>query len=254
MSGPSDFLTGLFGLEGKVAIVTGGGSGLGTAFAGGLAAAGATVVLFDLDEDGMAGVASAADRVRVDVTSKDAVTEAVAGVVARHGGVDVLVNSAGIARRHPAEDFPEDEYDAVLAVNLKGTFLSAQAVARPMFERGGGSIVNVASIGAFNAYPWAAAYQASKGGVRQLTKALALEWHDRGVRVNAIAPTLMHSPMTTGGARVSTVTSDFIIPRMLSDDLGDPADLVGAAIFLASGASALVTGHTLLCDDGYTIV
>src|SRR5688572_94510 len=100
------FLTGLFGLVGKVAVVTGGGSGLGGAFAEGLAAAGASVVLFDVSEAGMAAVPSAAGAVRVDVTSKGSVTEAVAGVVARHGGVDILVNSAGIARRHPAEEFP----------------------------------------------------------------------------------------------------------------------------------------------------
>ena len=142
----------------------------------------------------------------------------------------------------------------MLAVNLKGTYLTAQAFGRAMLAAGSGSIVNVASIGGFAAYPHASAYQASKGGVVQLTRALALEWVDRGVRVNAIAPTLFETPMTAAGARASTVTSDFIRARMLrADRVGQPHEIVGAAIFLASDASALVTGHVLPVDDGYLI-
>ena len=261
MSAPESFLGSLFGLDGKVAVITGGGSGLGAAFAAGLASAGATSVIFDLNEEAAAATVQsvtaaggAADALPVDVTSKADVDRAVTEVVSRHGGVDILINSAGIARRFPAEDFPEDEFDKVIDINLKGTYLACQASAKAMFARGGGSIINIASIGSFVAYPLASAYQASKGGVRQLTKALALEWQDRGVRVNAIAPTLMRSPMTANAAQTTTVTADFITKRMLRPQLGEPADLVGAAIFLASGASNLVTGHTLLCDDGYTIV
>ena len=123
-----------------------------------------------------------------------------------------------------------------------------------MLERGAGSIVNIASIGGFVAYPHPSAYLASKGGVVQLTKALALEWVDRRVRVTAIATTLFRTPLTDAGARRSTVTSDFIRARLLREDrLGEPHEIVGAAVFLASDASALVTGRTLAVDDGYLI-
>ena len=109
--------------------------------------------------------------------------------------VDILINSAGSAFRSPAEDFPEDKFDFILDLNLKGTYLCCQAFGRKMLAQGKGSIINIASIGSFTAYPWASAYLASKGGVLQLTKALALEWRDRGVRVNGIGPTLMDSPL-----------------------------------------------------------
>ncbi len=165
----------------------------------------------------------------------------------------MLVNSAGIAFRAPAEEFPEDRFDAIVALNLKGTFLPCQRFGRHMLERGRGSIVNIASIGGFVAYPHASAYLSTKGAVVQLTRALALEWIGR-VRVNAIAPTLFRTPLTEAGARRSTVTSDFIRNRLLGEGrLGEPHEIVGAAVFLASDASSLVTGHTLPVDDGYLI-
>jgi NAD(P)-dependent dehydrogenase (short-subunit alcohol dehydrogenase family) len=200
------------------------------------------------DAGGTAGAFTA------DVTDSSSVDRVVADVVAALGGVDVLVNSAGTGFRSSAEEFPEDRFDAVVALNLKGTFLSCQRFGRQMLERGRGSIVNIASIGGFIAYPHASAYLATKGAVVQLTRALALEWVGR-VRVNAIAPTLFNTPMTAGLATTSTVTSDFIQRRMLREGrLGEPHELVGAAVFLASDASSLVTGHTLPVDDGYLIV
>ena len=169
------------------------------------------------------------------------------------GGVDVLVNSAGTAFRCPAEEFPEERFDAVVALNLKGTFLPCSALRPAMLDQGKGSIVNIASIGGLIAYPHTSAYLATKGAVVQLTRALALEWVGR-VRVNAIAPTLFNTPMTAGLATRSTVTSDFILKRMLREGrLSEPHELVGAAVFLASDASSLVTGHTLPVDDGYVI-
>jgi NAD(P)-dependent dehydrogenase (short-subunit alcohol dehydrogenase family) len=120
-----------------------------------------------------------------------------------------------------------------------------------MLARGKGSIINLASIGAFVAYPWASAYLASKGGVLGITRALALEWRDRGVRVNGIGPTLMESPLTRAAAASTSITADFIKARMLRPRLGLPRELIGAAVFLASDASELVTGHTVMCDDGY---
>ena len=120
-----------------------------------------------------------------------------------------------------------------------------------MLGQGKGAVINIASIGSFVGYPWASAYLASKGGVLQITKGLALEWRDRGVRVNGIGPTLMESPLTKAAASTSSITADFIKARMLRPRLGLPRELVGTAVFLASDASELVTGHVVMCDDGY---
>jgi NAD(P)-dependent dehydrogenase (short-subunit alcohol dehydrogenase family) len=257
---PDGFVASLFSLENRVAVVTGGASGLGAAMAAGLAQAGAAIGVVDVDVDRAAAVCASivdaggtAAPFTADVTDPSAVDRVVASVVAELGGVDVLVNSAGIAFRAPAEEFPEDRFDAIVALNLKGTFLPCQRFGRQMLERGRGSIVNIASIGGLVAYPHASAYLSTKGAVVQLTRALALEWIGR-VKVNAIAPTLFRTPMTEAGARRSTVTSDFIRSRLLREGrLGEPHEIVGAAVFLASDASSLVTGHTLPVDDGYLI-
>ena len=165
--------------------------------------------------------------------------------------MDILVNSAGSAFRCAAEDFPEDKFDFIIGLNLKGTYQCCQAFGRVMLAQEKGSIINVASIGSFTAYPWASAYLASKGGVLQATRALALEWRERGVRVNGIGPTLMDSPLVRSAAQTSSITSDFIKARMIRPRLGLPREIIGAAIFLASDASELVTGHIVMCDDGY---
>jgi NAD(P)-dependent dehydrogenase (short-subunit alcohol dehydrogenase family) len=255
---PAGYVASAFDLGGRVAAVTGGGSGLGAAIGAGLAQAGAAVAVLDTNDENAADVAGAiggegadAFALHCDVTDSSSVRAAVDEIVGRTGRVDILVNSAGTAFRSPAEDFPEDELDRVLALNLKGTYLPCQAFGRQMLPRGG-SIVNIASIGGFVAYPHASAYLASKGGVVQLTRGLALEWIGK-VRVNGIAPTLFDTPMTSRGARRSTVTSDFIEARMLREGLPPVHQIVGAAVFLASDASALVTGHTLPVDDGYLI-
>jgi NAD(P)-dependent dehydrogenase (short-subunit alcohol dehydrogenase family) len=258
---PSGFVSSLFSLDGRVAAVTGGGSGLGAAIAAGFAQAGAAVAVLDVNDEGAAGTVAAIEEdggravaMPVDVTAKSAVDAVADRVVEELGRVDVLVNSAGTAFRSPAEDFPEEEFDRVVGLNLKGTYLPCQAFGRKMLAAGKGSIVNIASIGGFIAYPHASAYLSSKGGVVQLTRALALEWVDRGVRVNAIAPTLFRTPMTERVGKISSVTSDFIIARLPREGrLGEPHEVVGAAIFLASAASSLVTGHTLAVDDGYLI-
>lgn len=253
---PDGFVAQAFSLEGRVAAVTGGASGLGAAICAGLAQAGARVAVLDVDAARAQQVADelgdAAFAVACDVTDAAAVEAAAAEVAAAGGRADVLVNSAGTAFRSPAEDFPEEQLDRVLALNLKGTYLPCQAFGRRMLEQGGGSIVNIASIGGFVAYPHASAYLASKGGVVQLTRGLALEWVGR-VRVNAVAPTLFDTPMTSRGAKTSTVTSDFIEARLLRPGLARPHQIVGAAVFLASDAAELVTGHTLPVDDGYLI-
>jgi NAD(P)-dependent dehydrogenase (short-subunit alcohol dehydrogenase family) len=255
---PAGFVDNLFRLDGRVAAVTGGGSGLGAAMAKGLAQAGAAVAILDVNDDGAERTVATireqggrAEPMRCNVTDSRVVDEVTHRVVDELGRVDVLVNSAGMAYRSPAEEFPEEEFDRIIGLNLKGTYLPCQAFGRKMLAQRSGSIINVASIGAFIAYPHASAYNASKGGVLNLTRILALEWVNRGVRVNGIAPGLCDSPLTRAGARRSSVTSDFIQARMLRKELILPRELVGTAIYLASDASLRVTGHTVLVDDGY---
>jgi NAD(P)-dependent dehydrogenase (short-subunit alcohol dehydrogenase family) len=257
---PADYVSKLFDISGRVAVITGGGSGLGRAIGIGFAQAGATVVLADVDDEGNAesvarieGQGYRAAAVHLDVTDREAVEALADRVAAEHGHVDILVNSAGSAFRSPVEDFPEDKLDFILDLNLKGTYLCAQAFGRKMLAQQKGSIINLASIGSFIAYPWASAYLASKGGVLGITRAFALEWRDRGVRVNGIGPTLMDSELTRRMAQSTSITADFIKARMLRDRLGLPREIIGAAIYLASDASELVTGHTIMCDDGYLV-
>jgi NAD(P)-dependent dehydrogenase (short-subunit alcohol dehydrogenase family) len=257
---PAGYVADLFNLSGQIAVVTGAGSGLGAAIAIGYAQVGVKVALLDINDAGMAqteqkiieqgGVAAS---FHADVTSKTSLETCAGSILAKFGRVDILVNSAGSAFRSPAEDFPEEKLDFILDLNLKGTYLAGQVFGNIMLIQGKGNIINIASIGGFRAYPWASAYLASKGGVVQLTKSFALEWGNRGIRVNAIGPTLMDSPLTNKAAASTSITADFIKSRMLRERLGLSRELIGAAIFLASEASTLVNGHTLMCDDGYLI-
>lgn len=255
---PANYATTLFDLSGRVAVVTGAGSGLGAAIAIGYAQLGVTVIVADvnmagaettratiIEQGGKAVVAS------LDVTRREQCFALAEAVKRDHGRIDILVNSAGSAFRSPAEDFPEDKFNFILDLNLKGTYFCCQAFGGVMLGQNSGSIINIASIGSFVGYPWASAYLASKGGVLQITKGLALEWRDRGVRVNGIGPTLMESPLTKAAGSTTSITADFIKARMLRPRLGLPRELIGTAIFLASDASELVTGHIVMCDDGY---
>ena len=250
----------LFRLDEKIALVIGGGSGLGEAIARGFAQAGAVVVIADIKQDDASEVADdlshhghIAEAVHLDVTHRGEIEATVLDLVTRLGKIDILVNSAGTAARYPAEDFPEEVWDRIITLNLKGSFLSCQAVGRQMLAQGSGSIINLASIGASIAYPLTTAYLQSKGGVAQLTRSLALEWAQRGVRVNAIAPGLFDTPLVRANNSQTSTTSEWITFRTPVGRLGQPFEVVGPALFLASEAASMVTGHLLQVDGGYLI-
>lgn len=258
----------LFDLNAKVALVVGAG-GLGSAIAGGLSAAGAAVAAADkslqraeavaarLQEDGR-GVRG----YEVDVTDPSEVSVLIRTVTADFGKVDVLVNAFGITQRAAAENFPAQAWQRILDVNLNGTFFCSREAGRQMLEQGGGSIVNLSSIAGSVGIKNSAAYAASKGGVDQLTRTMALEWARRGVRVNAIAPSWFETEMGSQirDAKVlyvgverppESVLLEDTVQRVPVGRMGVPEEIVGAAVFLASDASRMVTGHILAVDGGY---
>lgn len=246
-----------FSLQGRVALVTGAASGLGEAIAHGLADAGAFVGCVDRAAAANEAVAAAIgpDRalpVVADVTDRDAVEAAVAAVVDHAGSLDVLVNSAGIGGRGAAAAYADAVWADVLATNLTGSFHACRAAGRAMIGSGGGAIVNIASIGGLVGFPGSVGYQASKGGVVQMTRTLAVEWAPHGVRVNAIAPGHIATAIVRRQWKTEPELRDFFLSRTPLGRLGEPEDVVGAALFLASDAAAMVTGQVLVVDGGYT--
>jgi NAD(P)-dependent dehydrogenase (short-subunit alcohol dehydrogenase family) len=248
-----------FDLDGAVALVTGAAGGLGAAIARGLAAAGARLVLADLAEDALQALKDEIERrggraatQRTDVTAAADVAAAVDCAVRTWGRLDVLVNCAGITLRQPAVDFTESEWDRIIAVNLKGTWLCCQAAGRVMLEQRQGRIINMASIGGLVGLPMSVAYCASKGGVVQLTRTLAVEWAPFGVTVNAIAPCTFETPMVRSVMTAEPEYEQRVIGRIPLGRMGKPEEIVGTAIYLASPAAAMVTGHILSIDGGYT--
>jgi len=249
----------LFDLRDQVALVTGGTGGLGRSIAIGLAAAGATVVIADINLDGadeiVAEIESYGQRglaLAIDVTDARLVQAVTDKVWSEFGRIDILVNSHGVTTRIPSVEFPEAEWDRIIAVNLKGVFLCCQIVGRAMIQQGHGVIVNMASIGGLIALPWSVAYCASKGGVVQLTRTLGVEWAPLGVRVNAIAPSTFNTPMVRRVIEVEPEYHERVVSNVPIGRIGEPDEIVGAVLFLASGASGMVTGMTLPVDGGYT--
>lgn len=248
----------LFRLDGRVALVTGGGGAIGAAIAGGLVSAGAATLLADRRLDAAEGAAELlretggdAAAIEIDVTSEADVVGAVQETVRRWGRLDILVNCAGIGARHPAEGYPLERWQTVMDTNLTGTFLACREAGAVMLAAGGGSIVNIASIAGLVGYSGNPAYLASKGGVIQLTRALAVEWATRGVRVNAIAPGVIATPLVDRQIKREPAFYVEFQRKHPVQRFGAVGELVGPALFLASEAASFVTGHILTVDGGY---
>jgi NAD(P)-dependent dehydrogenase (short-subunit alcohol dehydrogenase family) len=241
-----------FGLRDRVALVTGGAQGIGEACARRFAREGAKVVIADVaDARGQALAAELGARyVHCDVGDKAQVDALVAESVAALGGIDVLVNNAGIFRAADFLDVTEADFDAVLRVNLKGAFLVGQAVARVMARAGRGSIVNMSSVNSVLAIPSIASYNVSKGGINQLTRAMALALADRGVRVNAVGPGTIATELAAQAVLTSDEARAKIMMRTPLKRLGEPAEVADVVAYLASDAASYVTGEILMVDGG----
>ena len=252
------YSTDLFRLDGRFAIVTGAASGMGRCAAFGLADAGAHVIAADLNADGldrlakeMAAEGYALTTVVTDIAEEDAVANMVQVALGVNGRIDVLVNSAGIGARGPADSYPLELWQRVLRVNTRGSFLCARAVGPTMIAQRKGSIVNIASCGAAVGWPGSVGYQASKAGLGQLSRSLAVEWGPYNVRVNSVAPGYVDTPQS----QVEEAREpEYFAERLRRVPMGrkaQPEEVVGAILFLASDASSMVTGNLIATDGGY---
>ena len=244
-------------LKGKVAVVLGGTSGLGRAIAMGLAEAGADVVASSRRADVVEETAKAVEakgrrtiRAASDVTDRESLEKLRGAVLEAFGQVDILVNAAGRTKRTPSLDVSEEEWDAILETNLTGAMRASQVFAKPMLERGAGSIIHIASLASFVGLMEVAAYTASKAGVAGLTRALAVEWAPKGVRVNSIAPGVFRTPLNTNLLDGTDRGREFKV-RTPMQRFGQAEELQGAAVYLASDAARFVTGQLIAVDGGF---
>ena len=241
-----------FGLQGRVALVTGGAQGIGEACVRRLLREGAVPVIVDIDDRHGPALATELGLAfhRCDVGDATQVNATVAAVLAAHGRIDILVNNAGIFKAADFLEVSEADFDAVLRVNLKGSFLMGQAVARAMAAAGRGSIVNMSSVNGTLAIPTIASYNVSKGGINQLTRVMALALADKGVRVNAVAPGTIATELAAQAVLTSEEAKQKIMSRTPMKRLGEPAEIADVVCWLASDAASYVTGEIVVADGG----
>ena len=246
-----------YGLVGKVCLITGGAQGIGEACARLFLEQGAKVVIVDVDKEKGQALASQLQQqgheillIASDVGNKLEVDAVIAQVLAQHGRLDVLVSNAGIFKAAPFLEVSESDFDEVLRVNLKGAFLVGQAAARVMKEKGGGAIVHMSSVNAVMAIPEIASYNVSKGGLNQLTRAMALALADDGIRVNAVAPGTIATELASKAVLTSDDARNKILGRTPMKRLGNPAEVAHVVAFLASDAASYITGEVITVDGG----
>jgi 3-oxoacyl-[acyl-carrier protein] reductase len=244
-------------LSGQVALVTGAARGLGRSIAQSLAASGAKIACIDVSAEGLADTVAAiragggsAEPFACDVTQSERVGEVVEEVVKLWGKLDILVNNAGITRDNVIVRMKDDQWDAVININLRGTFLFTRAAARPMMKARGGRIINVASVSGLMGNPGQANYSASKAGVIGLTRTVARELAGRNITVNAVAPGFIATDMT---AKLGEEVRQEVLKQIPLGRMGDPQDVADAVLFLASSAASFITGHVLTIDGGLTV-
>ena len=248
-----------FALPGQVALVTGAARGLGEAISLALANAGAEVALGLRDMNAQGNVAAQirsmgrrALPLQMDMTRLDQISQAVDETVKNFGRIDILVNNAGLAPDNLAENVSEADFDLTLAVNLKGTFFASQAAGRVMIKQKSGRIINLSSQAGFVALPTESVYCMTKAAIAHLTKCLAVEWGKYGITVNAVAPTFIRTPGTESYLANPQQRADVEERIAALHRIGDPMDVAGAVVFLASSAASLITGETILIDGGWT--
>jgi NAD(P)-dependent dehydrogenase (short-subunit alcohol dehydrogenase family) len=248
-----------FGLKGQVALVTGAARGLGNAIARALAHAGADVALGLRDVNAQGDVVAQIEAMgrralplQMDMTSLPEIFQAVDDSVRHFGRLDILVNNAGVAPDNLAENVNQEDFDLTLAVNLKGTFFASQAAGRVMIGQGSGRIINMSSQAGFAALPTESVYCMTKAAIAHLTKCLAVEWGKYNITVNAVAPTFIHTPGTESYLADPASRSDVIERIAALHRIGEPMEVAGAVVFLASSAASLITGETILIDGGWT--
>jgi NAD(P)-dependent dehydrogenase (short-subunit alcohol dehydrogenase family) len=248
-----------FDLAGQVAMVTGAARGLGRAISLALANAGADVALGLRDRNTGSSLAREIEAMgrralplQMDMSRLDQIRTAIEETVAHFGRLDILVNNAGVSPGHPAEDFTEEDFDYTIAVNVKGTFFASQAAGRVMIRQRSGRIINMSSQAGFVALPTESVYCTTKAAIAHMTKCLAIEWGKYNITVNAVAPTFIHTPGTEEVLSDPAFRADTIERIAALHRIGEPMDVAGAVVFLASRAASLITGHTILIDGGWT--
>lgn len=255
----NDYIQSLFDLTGQTAIVTGASKGIGKEIALLLANCGADIAVVARNKEDLEEVANEIKRIGkkslplpFDLTKTNHISDMAEEVYNHFGKIDILVNNAGINIPKPAEDVTVEDWDSVMDINLKSVFFTTQAVGKYMREQKSGKVINVSSQMAFVGYYKRAAYSTSKGGITQLTKALAIEWAPYNINVNAIAPTFIETPMTKMMFEDETFKTE-VLNRIPLGRLSKTEDLFGGFAYLASNAANMVTGHTLLIDGGWTV-